>query len=196
MKAIMVSLILALTIYIGYRYIRTLIKLRKASILPATMEEAAAIRRFPTKIVDFPTYAKQKVGIISHAAVLLFVALVLSFTRLIPETSGAFLLMLIVPLFQTLNFFNLFSIIEDGLLCGSRFVPWRSIQSFYFIPVNIKHRFYGFSEEVNQGYELKIKTTGFTISCFITTDEMKERLTASLKGRSILEETYTMEEMY
>jgi len=55
------------------------------------------------------------------------------------------------------------------------------------VPIDIKHKYYGFSKEANDGYELKIKTNGFPISCVVTSIEMKEKLTSVLRERSVMQ---------
>lgn len=86
--------------------------------------------------------------------------------------------MLLLLLFNSSNLLNGFSIIQDGLLTDGRFIPWKRIKEFKFVSIDINHRFYGYSKEVNGGYELKIKGKFFGSRCFVTTEEMKEKLFA------------------
>jgi len=187
---------LVITVYFSYRYVRIMIKLGEESILPSTVEEVTSIWKDPNKAIDFPTYSKQKSSVIFYPIVLVIVLATILFVLFNPESSGAILLVLFYPLLFTQRMFNLFSLFEDGLLCGSRFIPWRRMKSFYFIRIVKQHRYYGFSDEVNQGYELKIKTKSFPISCLITTEETKEKLTRILKEHDVVEEVYTVEEMF
>lgn len=47
-------------------------------------------------------------------------------------------------------------------------------------------QFYGYSTEVNGGYELKISMKIFSTSCIVTSDEMKERLDRILTNHVML----------
>lgn len=162
--------------YLGYKFIQVLIKMKQKVILPTTNEERAAIRKIPGKTIDFPTYSKQKVGIIIYSFMLLFVIAVFLFGILTHNFDWSFYLLFFLPLSYSYNLLNLFAIVEGGLLSGSRFIAWGQIKYFHFVPIDINHKYYGYSKEVNGGYELKVKTKLFSASCIVTSDEMKEKL--------------------
>ena len=159
--------------YFSYKFIQVLIKMKQKAILPATNEERAAIRKIPGKEIDFPTYSKQKVAIIIYSFMLLFVIAVFLFGIL---SHNSFYLLFFFPLSYSYNLLNLFAIVKGGLLSGSRFIAWHQIKSFHFIPIDINHKYYGYTKEVNEGYELKVKAKFFSTSCIVTSDEMKEKL--------------------
>ncbi|OZU87694.1 hypothetical protein CIL03_15110 [Virgibacillus indicus] len=177
MKLFMDILFLFIIGYYTYKFIQILFKMKQKVILPATDEEMSAIRIQPEKALDFPAYSKQKTGIIIYSFMLLFV-IVLFFAGTFFHLFGWQIYWLIfLPMAYSFNLLNMFAVINDGLLCGNRFVAWNKIKSFHFVPMDINNKYYGHSKEVNEGFELKIKTKGFPISCFIISEEMKEKLT-------------------
>ena len=72
---------------------------------------------------------------------------------------------------------------QSGILNGVRFIPWGKINSFQFIPIDSHHRLYGFVEDVNDGYELRLKGRTTVISCFVTNKEVKENLERILEQK-------------
>jgi len=107
---------------------------------------------------------------------LLFVIAVFLFGILSDYFGWSFYLLFFLPLSYSYNLLNLFAIVEGGLLSGSRFIAWGQIKSFHFVPIDINHKYYGYSKEVNRGYELKVKAKFLSTSCIITSEEMKEKL--------------------
>ena len=176
LKLFMDILFFIVIAYLGYKFIQVLIKMKQKVILPTTNEERAAIRKIPGKIIDFPTYSKQKVAIIIYSFMLLFVIAIFVFGILSHNFGWSFYLLFFLPLSYSYNLLNLFAIVEGGLLSGSRFIPWNKIKSFHFVPIDINHKYYGYTKEVNGGYELKVKAKLFSTSCIITSAEMKEKL--------------------
>ncbi|MFZ3580067.1 hypothetical protein [Virgibacillus sp. DJP39] len=176
MKLFMDILFLTVISYYSYKFIQVLMKMKKDVILPKTVEEIAAIRKYPQKVADSSTYSKQKVGIIVYSIMLLFVVIMFSLVVFIKGINWSLYPLMILPLINSPNLLNLFAVNGDGVLCGSRFVAWKKIRSFQFIPIDINHRYYGASKDVKDRYELRIKAKFHFISCLVTTDEMKEKL--------------------
>lgn len=176
-------LFLILLGYFSYKFIVLLVKMKKEVILPILREEIADIRNYPQKPVDFPVYSKQKVGIIIYSITLLFVFVMFFSGTIFNKFDWSLYLLLSLPLSYSHNLFNLFAIVDDGILSGSRFIPWKKIKSFQFYPIGLNHQYYGYANEVNDGYELKIKTNGFPIRCIVTSDIMKEKLNKILSER-------------
>ncbi len=141
--------------------------------MPITEEEIVSIRRYPQKTVDFPIYSKQKAGIIAYSIILLLVVIVF-FLGVFLNMSFHFLML--IPLVNSHNLLNIFAVIGDGVISGGRFIAWSKINSFQFIPIDINHKYYGYSKEVNDGYELKIVAKGHSVNCIVTTGEMREKL--------------------
>lgn len=168
--------------YATFKFIQLLRMMRKEIILPATSEELLAIRKYPQKTVDFPNYDKQKVGIIFYSILLLFVVVMFILGKFILDFDWPLYLLLFLPFSNTQNLLNLFAVVEEGLLIGDRFIAWKKVKSFQFIPIDVNHRFYGYSKEVNDGYELKIKMKIFSTSCIVTSDEVKEKLAGILNN--------------
>ncbi|WP_246943028.1 hypothetical protein [Bacillus pinisoli] len=98
------------------------------------------------------------------------------------------LMNMLFPLLYSHILLHLFAVVEDGVLHGNRFVPWRQIQSFVFVPIYTLHMYYGYSQEVNDRYELILKKRLFTLSCIVASEEMKERLTQALSEQGIAKE--------
>ncbi len=167
-------------IYESYKFIQLMIKMKQRIVLPTTKEEIAFIRKYPQKIVYFPTYTNNKVGIIVNTLLLLWLIAMLIFVEVYQYINWPLYLLLIPTLFNSHNLLNLFAVVDGGLLSGNRFIAWEKIKAFYFIPIDLNHKFYGFSKEVNSGFELKIRTKLFSTSCIVTSAEMKERLTKIL----------------
>src|SRR5690606_26250731 len=111
----------------------------------------------PQKTIDFPTYSKQKVGIILYFLMLLYLIVMFILGTVSRTIDWPFFFLLLLPLSYSHNFLNLFAIMDDGLISGSRFIAWKRIKSYHFVPIDANHKYYGFSKEVNSGYELEIK---------------------------------------
>lgn len=158
--------------------------MRKNNILPITEEERVSLRMYPQKPVAFPKYSTQKLGIGFYLFALLFAFVMFFLGSFAHEADWYFYLFIIIPLINTRNVFNLFSIVEDGVVGGSTFIPWKRIKSYEFVPITINHRYYGFSDEVNAGQELVIKGKLLSIKCLVTTDEMKEKITGIIEERT------------
>lgn len=155
-------------------------KMNGRVIFPTSNEELAVIRNYPQKAVDVPRLSQQKVGIIVYSFLILFLLVMFFWGTFVYEFGWSFYLLLFLPLSHSYNLFNMFAVVEGGLLSGSRFIPWRRLQYYQFVPIDVNHKFYGYSKEVNDGYELKISTIGFPISCIVTSNDMKEKLTKIL----------------
>ena len=161
------------------------------ALMPITSEESAVIRKIPEKPVDLPTYSKQKVGIIIYSFMLLFVCIIFIVGAVVlKEYNWSFYLLLLFSHSQ--NVFNMFAVVDDGLLSGSRLIVWKKIKSFQFILIDINHKYYGYSKEVNEGYELKIEGKIFSESCIVTSPEMKEKLTRILSEHAKVIEEKTL----
>ncbi|RYG74176.1 hypothetical protein EU245_02885 [Lentibacillus lipolyticus] len=151
-------------------------KAKQDVILPIKDEEIAAIRTYQQRTVKLPTYTEQKAGIIMYSLTLLFVIAMFFIGIVSTEFQLSFYPLIFIPLLHTQNFLDLFAVMDDGILCGTRFVAWERIKSFEFVRIDINHKYYGFSKEVNDTYELRIKAKFHSISCIVTTDEVKEKL--------------------
>ncbi|MGY0693944.1 hypothetical protein ACW2QC_14335 [Virgibacillus sp. FSP13] len=162
--------------YAGYRFIQVLMKIKQNVIFPIKDEEIAAIRIYQQKPVKFPTYTEQKAGIIMYSFILLFVLIMFFIGRFLMESELSLYPLILLPLFYTYNFLDLFAVADDGIICGARFIAWNKIKSFEFVRIDFNHKYYGFSKEINDKYELRIKGKFRFINCIVTTDEMKEKL--------------------
>ncbi|WP_249872406.1 hypothetical protein [Oceanobacillus saliphilus] len=172
-----VWIFVAIVFYYTYRFVQVLMRMRQDIVLPVTVDEMASIRREPQKTVKAPNYSSQKAGIIFYILVLIYIIGMLFLVWQF-RNDVVFLLYFLVmfPIFHLSNFLNLFAVTKDGILCGDCFASWKSIKSFEFVRIDITHNYYGFSSEVNDQYELRLKTRFRTLSCIVTTEEMKERL--------------------
>lgn len=161
--------------------------MKQKIILPISENEINEIRKHPHKKLKKATYRAQKVGIIFYTCMLLFLFTIF----IIGMYEGLFILpfyLLPVLIFTyASDVFNLFALTNEGILSGTRFIPWEKMKSFQFIEIDMNHKFYGYSKETNSGYELKIKTAGFPVSCIITSEEMKEQLQRYLNKKNIMQ---------
>lgn len=166
--------------YLCFRFVQVLIKMKQAVIFPTTNEELTSIRKHPEKVIDAPTYSAQKLGIIIYASLLLFVVIVYFLGLYFEIFNFSFYILLLLPFTYSIDVLNLFAVTKDGILSGVRFISWNKIKSFDFIPIDIHHKYYGFSKEANNGYELKMTTKGISISCVITSEKVKVNLSKLL----------------
>ncbi len=166
--------------YHSYKFILILIKMNQNVIVPVKNEELAFIRRHPQKTVDLPIYSEQKLGIVTYGAMLVLVIVLFIVGVFINHLDWQFYLLMFLPLTYSHDLFNMFAFSKEGVLSGSRFVPWKSVKSFQFIPIDLNHKLYGYSKEVNNAYELIIKTKGFPVRGIVTSDEIKEKFTEIL----------------
>lgn len=151
--------------------------MKKPPILPATQEEVLKIRKDPQKPIKFPTYANHKGAMILYYLLLLFLIVMYILGIITGGIPWSYYLFVLIAMSNLHNFLNVFAIVDDGLLCGSRFIAWKKVKSFQFIPIDKDHRFYGYSKEVNNdSYELIIEQRIFPISLIVTSKEMKEKM--------------------
>ncbi|WP_077303085.1 hypothetical protein [Virgibacillus pantothenticus] len=187
--SMMILVVLAL-VYYSFRIIQVIIKLRQRIVLPATRAERNAIRKHPQKITGPPTVEGQKNGLIINAALVLFIIAMFTIVYITDVFSWhQYLFML---LFLAYSYFmlplNLFAVKHDGILIGMRFIPWKRINTIDVVPIDKSHRYYGFSQEANKGYVLKIKYTFGYASFVITSEQMLKRLLKLLKEHVKVEE--------
>jgi hypothetical protein len=180
MKLLLSVTLLIVIVYHCSKFVQLLIKMNQKIVLPSTKEEMLTIRKYPQKAVVEPTLSKHKVGIIVYFLMLIYLIAMIIIGTVNKNIEWSFYLLLFLPLIYSHNLLNVFASVDGGLLSGSRFVKWKSIKSFEFIPINANHKFYGYSKEVNNGYELKIKTKVFPISCIVTSEGTKKKLTKLL----------------
>ncbi|SES61838.1 hypothetical protein SAMN05216389_10145 [Oceanobacillus limi] len=177
-------------------FIQLLMKMNEKIIFPANDTEAAAIRKHPERALDPPTYKAQKVGIIIYVFMLLFLLGVFFVGASVHQFDNwAIFLFMLLPFSYSHDMLNMFGVLEGGLLVGSRFIPWNKVTSVQFKRIDINHKYYGFSKEVNDsGYELIIKQRFFSRNCIVTSIEMKETLTEIFRERVDLQEEELVEE--
>ncbi len=192
MILVLKTVFLFVIVHLCYQFIRLLVKMKKAKIFPITNEELVAIRTNPQKGVNLPTFSKQKLGIIVYSILLLFLIGLYITSVFLKDLDVSFYLLVLFPLSVSYNthsysLLNLFAIDDDGILNGARFVPWKRMKSFRFERIDVNHRYYGYSKEVNDGYELIVETKFSKISCIVTTDDSKEKLGKILCEHGLLE---------
>lgn len=185
MKIIIGILFVFVFAYQLYQFIRVLIKMKENVMFPANEVEMMAIRKYPDKKIEPSTYKAQKIGIIFYIFLLLFMLGMFSVCVFVQEFNNwSILLFILLPFSHSHDLFNMFAVIEDGILAGSRFIPWEKVTSTQFKRIDINHKYYGHSKEVNdKGYELIIKKRLTNISCIVISKDMKEKLTEILDER-------------
>lgn len=184
MKLIITSLLFLLGFgYIFYKFLRIVIKLKQPIVFPVTQEDLESIRIIPKKAVNLPILSHQKSGLLLTGITLLFILIILVLDIFKDSRLYSFFIIYIPFLFNFNQAWNLFTLVEEGVLCGGRFVLWKRIQSYHFKPIDVHSRFYGFSPEVNNGYELWITTKFSEVSCIVTSEDVKEKLAGILDER-------------
>ena len=182
-------LIIVISIIIGYKlysFVQLLVKIKGKAIIPATEEEMQFIRKHPERVMKAPTFSSQKTGVFFYSLFLLFMISLFLISIFAADLDWSFYLFFLLPFTYTNDVLNIFAVVEDGVLSGNRFISWRQINYFYMEKIDVNHKFYGYSKEANEGYELKMKLKFLTVSCcVITSDNMKEKLIQHLgKHRS------------
>lgn len=176
------SLAVIVLFYFIVKFVRIVRIMRKPALLPRTEEERKAIRIHPEKVIQFPTYPGQKKGMRWYIVFLIFIMIVLVIGAIVQGITWLLYLYLTFMIFYGANhFLNLFAIMQDGILSGKGFTPWHRIKSYQIKMIDINHRYYGFSKDVNHRYELSIKTKMTTIRCMITNEFVKKRVVAYLE---------------
>ncbi|QHS24000.1 hypothetical protein GWK91_14220 [Virgibacillus sp. MSP4-1] len=180
MNELILTALILFILYKSFRFYQVIARMKNIRF-PA-MEDMAEIRKLPEKPLNTPSYSHQKIGMTIYILMLVFLLIMFSIGIFIGGPQWYSFLPLLVPFVYTGDLLNLFAISNDGILSSTRFIPWKSIRSFEFVQIDVNHRYYGHSKEVNDTYELKIKTRGFPIRIVVITDEMKEKLTEILNN--------------
>ncbi|WLR42654.1 hypothetical protein LC087_18565 [Bacillus carboniphilus] len=131
--------------------------------------------------------SKQKKGMMFYTGFLLFLISFIIWEDTLESILPVYFIFL-PTLFMSRQLLNLFAIKKTGVLYGNRFIPWRKFSSFEFRMIDKNHKFYGYSKEVNEGYELLLHKRGMSVRCFVTSEEMKEKLTKVLNQQIEVEE--------
>ncbi|WP_102029203.1 hypothetical protein [Salirhabdus sp. Marseille-P4669] len=177
LNLVMSVLLFFFLLFKGYQFLLTMGKLKKPALLPSSEEENASIRKYPEKIIKAPTYREQKAGIIIN--IVLWTALILIYLLglFVFKMEWYYFLPLLVPTVNASEYLNLFAVTHDGIISGSRFIKWKNVKSLKWKKVDIHNKFYGYSQEVNDKFELYVETRGFPVRVFVTDDDVKEKLT-------------------
>ena len=143
-------------------FVRVLGRMNEKTIFPIDDNEVSEIRIIPEKPLDPPTYKDQKWGIIVYGLILVFLLVIFLIAASFKLDQWFVLLILLLPLIHSRKLMNMFVLSEDGILTGGEFIPWKSLTSFEFKRIDINHKYYGYSKDVNDtGYELVIKKRFF-----------------------------------
>ncbi|MFS0688950.1 hypothetical protein AB1K89_06885 [Sporosarcina sp. 179-K 8C2 HS] len=182
---IIVSVVLLLLFgYVLFKFYRLKSKLKQAVVFPVTEEDLKAIRAQPKRALDLPVAASLLRGICGLGLFFLIFIITVIYdlydSEVIKWNTYA---MFIVPLLFFNPAWNLFAIVDDGVICEGRFVPWHSIRSYEIEEVHSNHPVY--TPGVSIAYVLKIhgKRKYFIVSCFITSDAVKEKVIGLLDAR-------------
>ncbi|MBT2687676.1 hypothetical protein J7I93_05755 [Bacillus sp. ISL-47] len=177
MKLIFEFLFLSIVIYYSYHYIILITKMKKkTALIPFDKIDLKTVRKFPQKSADAPVISKNKLGLTMYAVMLFFLIATFIFGKYNMKFSWTYLYLLFIPLINAKDLLNVFAVFGDGFISGSKFVPWKKVKSFHFKKIVLNHKYYGYSQEVNEGYELILKTKMTSHSLVVTEEEMKERL--------------------
>lgn len=183
MKLVLDIFFFFIILYFCYQFVQVVLHVKQGVTFPFTDKQLTGIRKHPTKPLNLPTMEGQLLGILIYGGLLTIVILIylLGIYYQIKELTFYFMLILI---FTYANFgLNLFAVHQKGIISGVRFVPWKMVRSFHFETIDQNHRYYGYSKEANDGYELKIKTRLLTINCIVIDEMTKEELKLLLEER-------------
>lgn len=184
-----VAILIAILVYYAWQLLRVLLGLKEEIIFPVTAEDMASIRKYPQKPNKEPTYQGQKNGIIMYSFMFLYVFLMFFFiTFFYPEPFIATYLLVMLPFLFSRDILRLFAVVNNGILCGARFISWKNIKSYKLVKIDVNHKFYGHDKEVNDQYELRIKTKSFSHYCIITSQATQDRLLALFHNKGIEQE--------
>ena len=177
MKLIFEVLFLLIVIYYSYHYIILITKMKKkTALIPFGKTDLKTVRKFPQKSASAPVISENKLGLTMYAIMLVFLIAMFIFGKYNMKFSWTYLYLLFIPLINARDLLNVFAVYDDGFISGSKFIPWNKLQSFHFKKIDLDHKYYGFSQEVNEGFELILKTKMGSHSLVVTEEEMKERL--------------------
>ncbi|MCM3316298.1 hypothetical protein M3603_06360 [Rummeliibacillus stabekisii] len=172
----------AVLLYFTANFIRLVYKLKGPVIFPLTIQDQENIKIFPQR-----KNARQSLKAIKESAFLYVIALMIAYGALIYSylmSINTFILA-VIPIINIKNLLNLFAIVDEGIVIGNKYIPWRKIKSFDFQPIDFNHSYYGYSKEINNGYELVIKKQLFSVSCIVTDEDTKHKLQNILKQNGI-----------
>ncbi|MCM3707492.1 MULTISPECIES: hypothetical protein [Cytobacillus] len=181
MKLLIEVIFLLFVIYFSYHYIILITKMKKTALIPSDKNDLSAVRKFPQKTLDSPVISKNKLGLTMYAVMLAFLIAMFIIGKYTVNFSWTYLYLLFIPLINAKDLLNVFAVYETGFICGSRFVPWENLESFRFKKIDLDHKYYGYSPEVNEGYELILRTKMSSHTLVVTEEEMKEKLARILK---------------
>lgn len=181
---IYISFIILIFIYYVSQFLFVLIRLKDEVILPTNAQERESIRKEPQKPVKPPTYSGQKNGIIFYSLILVYV-IALSYAVWVFEAGIFAFLLVLMPLFYSSSFLNLFAFTSKGILSGVRFVSWNRIKHYELLRIDVNHKYYGHAKEVNDQYELQLHTKFRSLNCIITADHIKDNVLSVLAEKGI-----------
>lgn len=170
-----------------YQLIKVFQAIKGPITFPNTEKELQALRKTPEKPIKEPNLKAHRGWIILYVFTLTL-AMVLCGVNLIYLDNGwIFTFIFLLPVYHASDLINLFAVTKDGIISGSRFIPWSRMKSFERVPVDVNHRFYGFAHDVNGSQEVKIRTNGFPLTILITQKDLVNTLIDYLEQREIKE---------
>lgn len=183
---VLAALLLGIITFFAIAFFRVLLAMRDDILFPIELEDLQSVKITPLKHVKSPTFSEQKVGIIVYAIAILFAAaMIFTLWHFQLELVPLLFFMAIAPLFHTKDLLNQFAVTKTGVMAGVRFMGWKQMKYYEWINIDKNHFHYGHAEDVNNSYELKIYGKLFSISCIVTTEETKEKLTGILAEKEI-----------
>lgn len=181
-------LFILIFLYFTYHFLLVLINMKRPITFPKTEGELSQVCKFPDRPLRFPTYRAQLGGIILNSFVLLLIMTILLVATFTEVTIFPLQFLLFLPLANTQQMFNQVAITENGILCGGRFVPWRNMKQYQVISIDVNHRYYGYSREVNEGFEVRVRTNLFPLTFIALNDETKLKIIERLENNGITEQ--------
>ncbi|OEH92556.1 hypothetical protein [Bacillus solimangrovi] len=191
LKLLTAIVLLVLIAYLIHRYISIIRLLNKneAVLFPKQDKEFETILSYNQAVVTQPKFEKQKLNLVIMGVIIIIVIIISVF--ILTGYSFNFysiILLLLVPFLYMERFMNLFAFTKEGLWSGDRLIRWEKIIEFQLIRINMNHKYYGYSKNINDKYELKIKIGKLRkLSYIITSDETKDHITEILKNNAVAE---------
>lgn len=174
--------------YYIFQFVRVLWNLKRDIIFPVTDEDLASLWVQPQKPVGKPTYQGQKNGIIFYSLYLLFITgMCYLIWRFHPAPMAITYLLVLFPLLYSSNFLNLFMATDKGLIGGLRLIRWEKMRVYDVIKIDVNHKYYGHSPEINNQYEVKIHSRILSYSCIVTSKETRNKFVGLLKEKGVKE---------
>ncbi|MCG7344885.1 hypothetical protein MHZ92_12125 [Sporosarcina sp. ACRSL] len=183
MKIIVIGVLLLILGSQFITFFRIVRKMKQPVFFPDTEEDLKAIWNHSKKALELPIHSLTKRFFMWMGVLLLFLLLIVVLDIYDSAVGwGPYAMFVTNLLLINQYLWRIFVIVDDGVLCRGRFLPWKRIRSYHFEELHTNHPAYH-SPEISCAYELKIKTKYSSAKCFVTSEVVKEKITGLLDER-------------